>query len=132
MDVRGEHESVWGYLSVKYDSDSNGRIERSEYDRGDEAFERLDSNRDGALSEEDFPSGADRRRRTREDEGPAPDQGRGGERRRERGDAQTAGPRLGEEAPDFSLRPADGGDPVALSTFRTRNLPVALIFGSFT
>ncbi len=37
----------------------------------------------------------------------------------------------GEMAPDFTLGPPEGGRPVRLSSFR-RNLPVALIFGSYT
>lgn len=37
----------------------------------------------------------------------------------------------GELAPDFALRPPDGGPIVTLSSFR-KNLPVALIFGSYT
>lgn len=38
----------------------------------------------------------------------------------------------GEIAPDFTLLPPDGGDPVTLSSFTDRNVPVALIFGSYT
>ncbi len=37
----------------------------------------------------------------------------------------------GELAPDFALQPPDGGPTVMLSSFR-KNLPVALIFGSYT
>ena len=43
----------------------------------------------------------------------------------------TSGPPAGEPAPDFALRPANGGPTVTLSSFR-KNLPVALIFGSYT
>ena len=40
-------------------------------------------------------------------------------------------PRVGEIAPDFSLRDANGQNPVSLSDFRQKK-PVALVFGSFT
>jgi Ca2+-binding EF-hand superfamily protein len=52
--------------------------------------------------------------------------GRGGGR-----GAAMSGPAEGEPAPDFALQPPDGGKTVLLSSFR-RNLPVALIFGSYT
>ncbi len=42
-----------------------------------------------------------------------------------------SGPPAGEQAPDFALRPANGGPTVTLSSFR-ESLPVALIFGSYT
>lgn len=38
---------------------------------------------------------------------------------------------VGDLAPDFALAPRDGGDRVALSSFRGRS-PVALVFGSYT
>ncbi len=41
------------------------------------------------------------------------------------------GPELGAEAPDFSVPPLTGGDPVRLSAARGKQ-PVVLIFGSFT
>ncbi|MEQ8764197.1 MAG: hypothetical protein RL885_09735 [Planctomycetota bacterium] len=40
-------------------------------------------------------------------------------------------PKVGELAPDFTLSPPKGGDPVTLSSFRG-DRPVALIFGSYT
>jgi len=43
----------------------------------------------------------------------------------------TGGAAEGELAPDFALQPPDGGPTVTLSSFR-KNLPVALIFGSYT
>ena len=44
-------------------------------------------------------------------------------------DAQA--PKVGDIAPDFNLRDANGQNPVRLSDFRGKK-PVALIFGSFT
>lgn len=41
------------------------------------------------------------------------------------------GAMLGEMAPDFTIQSPDGGETVTLSSFRG-NLPVALIFGSYT
>ncbi len=43
----------------------------------------------------------------------------------------TDGAMLGDMAPDFALQPPNGGETVTLSSFRD-NLPVALIFGSYT
>ncbi|MCP4139707.1 MAG: redoxin domain-containing protein [Chloroflexi bacterium] len=40
-------------------------------------------------------------------------------------------PRVGDIAPDFSLRDVNGQNPVKLSDFRQKK-PVALVFGSFT
>lgn len=40
-------------------------------------------------------------------------------------------PRVGEPAPDFSLKTLDGEETIALSNFRG-DRPVVLIFGSYT
>ena len=40
-------------------------------------------------------------------------------------------PRVGDESPDFELRDRNGENPVRLSKLRG-DLPVALVFGSFT
>jgi len=40
-------------------------------------------------------------------------------------------PKVGEEAPDYSLHDVNGENQVRLSDFRGKK-PVALIFGSFT
>ncbi len=47
------------------------------------------------------------------------------------GERPMTGPAEGELAPDFYLYPPDPGEAVALSSFQN-NLPVALIFGSYT
>ena len=52
--------------------------------------------------------------------------GRGGARSRPMNGASE-----GRPAPDFALRPPDGGPTVTLSSFK-ESLPVALIFGSYT
>jgi Ca2+-binding EF-hand superfamily protein len=46
--------TVLDFLQEKYDADGDGQVSRAEYDRGDEAFARLDKNEDGALDESDF------------------------------------------------------------------------------
>jgi len=57
---------------------------------------------------------------------------RGGARGRGGGaDRAAGGAAEGELAPDFALQPPEGGPTVMLSSFR-KNLPVALIFGSYT
>ena len=43
----------------------------------------------------------------------------------------TQAPKVGDNAPDFSLRDANGQNLVRLSDFRQKK-PVALVFGSFT
>ena len=56
------------------------------------------------------------------------------DRSRRRGGARSrpmSGPPAGEPAPDFALRSPEGGPTVTLSSFR-KNVPVALIFGSYT
>ena len=48
-----------------------------------------------------------------------------------RGSRADSGVAAGQPAPDFALRPPDGGTAVTLSSYRGRK-PVALIFGSYT
>ncbi len=56
--VRGEdYETPWPFLSDKYDADGDGRIDREEYDRSDDAFARLDKDGSGAITEEDLAGG---------------------------------------------------------------------------
>lgn len=57
-------------------------------------------------------------------------QGDGGEESLDAAD-RDAPAAAGKIAPDFTLRPPKGGDPVTLSSFRGKK-PVALIFGSYT
>ncbi|MBT3321184.1 MAG: redoxin domain-containing protein [Anaerolineae bacterium] len=40
-------------------------------------------------------------------------------------------PKVGDIAPDFNLRDANGQNPVRLSDYR-KKMPVVIIFGSFT
>ena len=56
---------------------------------------------------------------------------RGGGARGGAGSRAMSGAPEGEMAPDFTLAPPHGSEPVSLSSFRG-NLPVALIFGSYT
>ncbi len=53
---------VWAFHAAKYDTDRDGTITAEEYTRGEVAFKRLDSDKDGALTEADFamPMGMDR------------------------------------------------------------------------
>ena len=52
--VGGDPAERWDFLRKKYDKDGDGRVARGEYDRGEEAFGRLDRNGDGALTLADF------------------------------------------------------------------------------
>ena len=47
------------------------------------------------------------------------------------GRQQPAGPRIGDQAPDFRLKTKDGQREVQLSSFKGQK-PVVLVFGSFT
>lgn len=102
---------IWTALAKKHDADQNGKIEKSEYSRGEAKFNSLDRNEDGVLTEADF-SGNVRRGR-----GATPD-------------ATT--PQVGDVAPDFNLPFAEKpSETVQLSSFAGKR-PVALIFGSYT
>ncbi len=47
-------DSTWVYLKQKYDDDGDGRIMPAEYDREGGRFDRLDRDKDGAITAEDF------------------------------------------------------------------------------
>ena len=55
--ARDARQSAWEYLRGKYDADGDGRIAKGEYDRGEDAFARLDKNADGAITEDDLGPG---------------------------------------------------------------------------
>jgi hypothetical protein len=131
-------ETVWAYLSLKYDTDSDGRVSKKEYTRGAEHWKRLDKNADGFLDAAEFAAEAGRGGRR----GPGGARGRGPE-----GERRPEPPKAGERAPDFELvvLPAHAGEVgeerksrakpkpklVKLSSFKDKK-PVALIFGSYT
>jgi Ca2+-binding EF-hand superfamily protein len=54
MDVTGELDSVWIYLSTRYDRDGDGRITAEEYQREGGRFDRVDRDGDGAITPADF------------------------------------------------------------------------------
>jgi hypothetical protein len=47
-------ETVWEYLSAKYDADDDGVVTEAEYTRGASTFARLDANRDAVIDARDF------------------------------------------------------------------------------
>lgn len=110
---------AWEYLRERYDRNGDGRISAEEYPRGKEAFARLDRNGDARLDASDF-EGTDRRGR----------RGAEGKRRPAARDRES-GAAEGTAAPDFTLEPLRGGNPVTLSSFSGKK-PVALVFGSYT
>ncbi|MFK7765931.1 MAG: hypothetical protein AB8B55_01725 [Mariniblastus sp.] len=113
---RGGQDQIWEYYAKKYDKDSDGKLSKSEYDRGDDRFARLDKNKDGVLTKDDWTASGGRRRGGR----------RGGN------GAQTKVPAPGDVAPDFDLVDiAKPDSTIKLSSF-AGNKPVALIFGSCT
>lgn len=54
VDATDEFDSIWPYLSDRYDGDGDGSISPAEYAREGGAFERLDRNLDGVISPADF------------------------------------------------------------------------------
>jgi len=49
--------TVWDFMQRKYDDDGDGRVTRSEYDRGESQFARFDRDKSGAITAEDFGPG---------------------------------------------------------------------------
>ncbi len=114
---RGGGPDVFSFLAEKYDMNFDGKLSRDEYDRSEENFARFDTNKDGALTASDWSGGTRGRRR------------RGGSRQ---GHDGSAAPKVGDQAPDFSLTYInDETKTVRLSSFVGAR-PVALLFGSCT
>ena len=108
---------VFKFLADKYDQNKDGKLSREEYDRSDENFVRFDTNKDGELTADDWAGSTGGRRR------------RGGGRQRH---DDSAAPKVGDQAPDFSLTHInDETKTVQLSSF-IGSKPVALLFGSCT
>ena len=111
----GGGPDVFSFLAEKYDMNFDGKLSRAEYDRSDENFKRFDTNKDGELTASDWSGGTGGRR------------GSG----RQRND-DSAAPKVGDQAPDFSLTHInDETKTVQLSSF-AGSKPVALLFGSCT
>ncbi|MEX0712114.1 MAG: hypothetical protein WD278_07175 [Pirellulales bacterium] len=116
------------FLSGLLDTDSNGRITPEELQS---FLRRADKDETGFLTAEDLYADFSRALANRGGGGDMPDADemlsmffRG-----ELG-IMEAGPKLGDEAPDFALPTHDGSQTITLSN--SRNKPVILIFGSFT
>jgi Ca2+-binding EF-hand superfamily protein len=116
------------FLSGLLDTDSNGRITPEELQS---FLRRADKDKAGFLTAEDLYADFSRALANRGGGDDMPDAGemlsmffRG-----ELG-VMESGPKLGDEAPDFTLPTHDASQTIALST--SRNKPVILIFGSFT
>jgi hypothetical protein len=50
----GQGRYGWDWLAARYDADKDGRVSREEFRAPGEFFDRLDRNRDGVLTKEDF------------------------------------------------------------------------------
>ncbi len=112
---RGRGPDVFKFLADKYDKDNDGKLTREEYDRSEENFLRFDTNKDGELTADDWSKGTVGRRR-------------GGRQKNN----NSVAPKVGDQAPDFSLtRVDDETQTVQLSSF-AGSKPVALMFGSCT
>jgi hypothetical protein len=119
-----------GYLFSMLDANSNGRISREEWD----AFFARASRGRGYLTVDDLreaflpPRPAKKNGKARQ--GPTPAMLVKGLLSGELG-SFFEGPRVGQQAPDFTLRTFDGKRRISLSEYRGKK-PVVLVFGSFT
>lgn len=112
---RGRQPDVFKFLAQKYDANNDGELTKEEYDRSEENFSRFDTNKDGVLTAADWSAHSGRQRR-------------GGRRNHAGGSA----PKVGDDAPDFTLTHIEDEEKqVQLSSFAGKK-PVALIFGSCT
>ncbi len=129
-------ERIYKLWFSKVDTDTNGRISRTEWDR---LFERLAAGKDYLTADDlrlAFPlsppkaaKGAGKAARQQ----PPPDFQRilfKGLFASELG-SPFAGPRVNAPAPNFALTTHDGKRQISLSDFRGKK-PVVLVFGSFT
>lgn len=149
-------KTVWEYLSGRYDTDGDGKIDKEEYTRGATQFDRLDKDKNGFIEKSDTKTEG---RRSRQG-------GRGAGRSRGGSGRRAAPPTEGGIAPDFTLetlypvepkaapssgpkgkqetpkkvpsktpKSEDAKAPVyettTLSSWKGKK-PVALIFGSYT
>ncbi len=180
----------WKWLASRFDANGDGRIVKSEFPVEAEYFSRLDRDRNGAITSDDFDwtenspwaktsatslrffRAIDRNgngRLTEEEmqnlfkklsgekgyvkpddlrdaliDAMMVESGKGSNKPKRvseevwlkalfEGDlgSPLTGPRVGEEAPDFTLFSPDGKNEVTLSKFRGRQ-PVVLVFGNFT
>jgi hypothetical protein len=113
---RNRGPDVFKYLADKYDKNQDGKLSREEYDRSEENFARFDTNKDGVLSADDWSGGSPGRRR------------RGGQRNHNGAPA----PKVGDQAPDFTLTHVDDQTKTVLLSSFVGEKPVALLFGSCT
>lgn len=117
------------FLSVLFDTDSNGRITADELAS---FLKRADADKTGFITSEDLYREFTRMFNDRDGGGsdmPRPERMLPMFFKGEFGVLE-AGPALGETAPDFTLPTHDGSASVTLS--KARGKPVILIFGSFT
>jgi len=54
LELARHNDEYWAYLRSTYDRDGDGRVERTEYTRGDDSFARLDRDHDGELTRADL------------------------------------------------------------------------------
>jgi hypothetical protein len=105
--------AVLAKIVRQYDKNGDGKVQKDEYPRTDEAFASLDRDGDGVIDDKDMQAPPRRSQRKPRDR-PRP------------------APVVGDVAPDFDLPMLGMKDTtVKLSSFRGVK-PVALIFGSYT
>jgi hypothetical protein len=140
----GTSRYSWEWLAARHHIGKDGAISRQRFTGTVEFFDRLDRNHDGLLTQADFdstdrpppvarrlPSGTSRREpQSTSGGGPSPAILLKGLLSGEIG-SMSEGPRIGRQAPDFTLKTQDGRRTIRLSDFRGKK-PVVLVFGSFT
>lgn len=124
-DPRGEAPAAWHFLRARYDRDGDGRIERTEYTRSPEAFQRLDADGDGVIAVADFDERWEGVPRIAA--APGSDARWIGFQDFVHGEG---GPEVGDPAPPIRL-PTITGEELSLDSFRGAK-PVVLVFGSYT
>jgi hypothetical protein len=122
----------WAWLADRHGIDPKEAITKDAFLGRPELFDRLDRNKDGVLRADDFDWSPPPRPRRPPPPGAMPPRSTllMGLLTGEIGSAWT-GPKVGDLAPDFTLRTQDGQRQISLSEHRGKR-PVVLIFGSFT
>lgn len=121
---RGERFKEW-------DTNQDGKLAKDEVPaKAAGRFEEMDANRDGVVTREEMAALLKRRTPTPARKGRVKPNGEynAPPALKERVDSKL---KVGDAAPDFSLKRSDGGDDVSLSQFKDKK-PVVLVFGSMT
>ena len=127
----------WEWLAAKHGITPKESIAKADFRGPAELFARLDRNKDGVISAEDFKPVRLLPKKAPEPATPPPPNDMPDQWTLLKGLFQgeigsaSMGPRLEQTAPDFTLFTPDRKKSIRLSSFRDKK-PVVLVFGSFT